>query len=231
MEPFQKVQWRHRGGTLVVVDKFLSGQRFGSGTRRAPSKERFVVLQNSRGVGSNRIRSRPHPSERRCMDQSRPGLLCDRDTEPAGKTAHLRIEVVDEVVVVDENDILGSPTIPRIREVPQHSRERVERVPGIDILFDPPEQPLVKGWTMVGNRPGLRPASQPAYPLPVEVPTLVVERDGRIQGVTPRHDVGHPSVYRQSIEGRVGLDEPAVSLPGQLGVYIGTGCDQPVEPR
>ena len=66
--------------------------------------------------------------------------------------------------------------------------------------------------------------------LAVDVVTLMVERYRHVERVPTCHEVGGARVFGYSVERCVRLDEPPVTLFGELGVDVFAWRDQPVEP-
>ena len=65
----------------------------------------------------------------------------------------------------------------------------------------------------------------------VEVGDMSVHRERDVAWIPADADVRHPAIERQTIQGRVRLEEPAVALCGEIGEDLRPGPGDHVDPR
>jgi hypothetical protein len=120
--------------------------------------------------------------------------------------------------------------------VVQYSRER-EEVHGTGLGVDERAEPLewilrAVGRTEFGcvvEADGCR--ARRHEPLAVHVVGMVTHRDEHVPRITADDEVRHVVAHRQAVEGRVGLDEPAMGLVGEQRSDVGEGTQVHVQPR
>jgi hypothetical protein len=115
--------------------------------------------------------------------------------------------------------------------MPHHARQGVELLARPAVPVDPGKQPIPQRRSHRGAHRRSISSCELAHALPIEVVTLVIERDRHVERVPRDDEVGRPCVDRNPIERRVRLDEPPVTLSRELRVDLVARRDQPVEPR
>ncbi len=114
VEPGEQVRWPEALDAAVVLGDLGIAQHLAAGSRAATSKEGSAVLQDPAGVGNELVCLGTHLFEVGRVNERRPRVIIDHDSEVVGEAVHLAFEICEEIVVVDQGDIGLMSATPRI---------------------------------------------------------------------------------------------------------------------
>ena len=206
---------------------------------------RVVVPQRLGRVRNEFVGTPAHLRECGRLNEFRPGLRRNALAQPVCQAPHLALEVGLQIIVVEEHDVRTLSRLPESREM-MDRRAQAGRRGGLDPRPEPfTLAPFLTLRRKRGRAGRLRSrcgrklgeivqtdchVARSEECVRVHVLHVVTVRQRHVARVSAHTDVGHPLVERQSVQRRVGLDEPAVLLSVQIAHDIGQGPGEHVEP-
>src|SRR5436190_5017195 len=100
MQPLDHLGWSEPGGAPTVLCHLVVAEKLAPGSRGAPAEESSRVGDDLRRGWDEDVRAVPHPPEGCGTGEYGPGPLRDGYPQPPGESAHLCLEVREQIVVV-----------------------------------------------------------------------------------------------------------------------------------